>query len=201
MVGAKSAQKTSRGGTKERMLQTAVELMAERSAAGVTIDEVVTRSGAPRGSVYYYFPEGRAQLIAEALERAGQITNAMIAEAFSEGPARGIQLYVKYWTNILQHKDFGAGCPIASAAIGGGEIDSSLIPQADTVFRAWQELITSGLVGIGITQARAGGLATLIVTSIEGGLILARANRDTAPLERVQGELERILEQALNEKW
>ncbi|WP_423488258.1 hypothetical protein [Mycobacteroides sp. PCS013] len=101
----------------------------------------------------------------------------------------------------MQHKDFGAGCPIASAAIGGGEIDSSLIPQADTVFRAWQELITSGLAGIGITQARAGGLATLIVTSIEGGLILARANRDTAPLERVQGELERILEQALNEKW
>ncbi|WP_422121219.1 hypothetical protein [Mycobacteroides chelonae] len=46
-----------------------------------------------------------------------------------------------------------------------------------------------------------GGLATLIVTSIEGGLILARSNRDTAPLERVQGELERILEQALNEKW
>ncbi|WP_420063310.1 hypothetical protein [Mycobacteroides chelonae] len=41
----------------------------------------------------------------------------------------------------------------------------------------------------------------MIVTSIEGGLILARSNRDTAPLERVQGELERILEQALNEKW
>ncbi|WP_411550780.1 hypothetical protein [Mycobacteroides chelonae] len=61
--------------------------------------------------------------------------------------------------------------------------------------------MTSGLVGIGITQARAGALATLIVTSIEGGLILARSNRDTAPLERVQGELERILEQALNEKW
>lgn len=200
MASAKSAQKTGKTGTKERMLQAAVELMAERSAAGVTLDEVITRSGAPRGSVYYYFPEGRAQLVAEALERAGQITGAMIAEAFSDGPARGIELYVQYWTNILRHKDFGASCPVASAAIGGGDIDSSLIPQANAVFGEWQELIASGLTGMGITGVRAVGLATLIVASIEGGLILARANRDTAPLERVQEELEQILGQALNEK-
>lgn len=200
VVGRVASARPVQGKTKERMLQAAVELMAERSAAGVTIDEVITRSGAPRGSVYYYFPDGRAQLIAEALERAGQIAAETIAEAFAVGPARGVELYVKYWTTILQHKDFGAGCPVASAAIGGGDIDSNLIPQADAIFRTWQELIVSGLTNMGISQARAGGLATLIVTAIEGGLILSRANRNVAPLERVQEELEQILRQALSEK-
>ncbi|ORA58416.1 TetR/AcrR family transcriptional regulator [Mycobacteroides franklinii] len=180
------------------MLHAAVELMAERSAAGVTVDEVIARSGAPRGSVYYYFPEGRAQLIAEALDLAGHITETKVAEAFAVDPASGISRYIKFWVTILQHKDFGVSCPIASAAIGGGDIDEGLIPQADAIFQTWQDLIAAGLVEMGIKQKRAGSLATLIVTSIEGGLILARANRDTAPLQNVQKELEQILQQALN---
>ncbi|TDZ99209.1 TetR/AcrR family transcriptional regulator [Mycobacteroides salmoniphilum] len=199
MAVAKAPQKVSRGKTKQRMLYAAVELMAERSAAGVTVDEVIARSDAPRGSVYYYFPDGRAQLISEALELAGQITAATITEAFTVGPAGGIDHYVNFWIEILQDKDFGASCPIASAAIGGGEIDGSLIPQADNIFQSWQDLIMSGLADMGFPQKRADGLATLIVSAIEGGLILARANRDIAPLEKVRNELNQLLQQALSE--
>ncbi|TDZ78547.1 putative HTH-type transcriptional regulator YxaF [Mycobacteroides salmoniphilum] len=198
MAVAKAPQKVSRGKTKQRMLYAAVELMAERSAAGVTVDEVIARSGAPRGSVYYYFPAGRAQLISEALDLAGQITATTITEAFAAGPGGGVDHYVNFWIEILQDKNFGASCPIASAAIGGGEIDSSLIPQADAIFQSWQDLIMAGLSDMGFPRERAGGLATLIVSAIEGGLILARANRDTAPLEKVQAELNQLLEQALN---
>ena len=49
------------------MLVSAAEVMRERGAAGVTIDEVLARSGAPRGSVYYHFPDGRNQILTEAL--------------------------------------------------------------------------------------------------------------------------------------
>jgi TetR/AcrR family transcriptional regulator, lmrAB and yxaGH operons repressor len=38
------------------MLVSAAAVLRERGAAGVTIDAVLTRSGAPRGSVYYHFP-------------------------------------------------------------------------------------------------------------------------------------------------
>ena len=54
------------------MLISAAEVMRERGAAGVTIDEVLARSGAPRGSVYYHFPEGRNQILTEALQYAGE---------------------------------------------------------------------------------------------------------------------------------
>ena len=42
-----------RGDTRTKMLVSAAQVMRERGAAGVTIDEVLARSGAPRGSVYY----------------------------------------------------------------------------------------------------------------------------------------------------
>ncbi len=64
--------RTKRGSTRSNMLISAAEVMRERGAAGVTIDEVLARSGAPRGSVYYHFPEGRNQILAEALRWAGR---------------------------------------------------------------------------------------------------------------------------------
>jgi len=60
------------------MLISAAEVLRERGAAGVTIDEVLARSGAPRGSVYYHFPEGRNQLLTEALQYAGEAITEVI---------------------------------------------------------------------------------------------------------------------------
>ena len=73
--------RTKRGSTRSNMLISAAEVMRERGAAGVTIDEVLARSGAPRGSVYYHFPEGRNQILAEALRWAGDTIADSIADA------------------------------------------------------------------------------------------------------------------------
>ena len=62
--------RNKRGSTRARMLGSAVEVLRERGAAGVTIDEVLARSGAPRGSVYHHFPGGRRQILMEALQFA-----------------------------------------------------------------------------------------------------------------------------------
>ncbi|MDT7734684.1 MAG: TetR/AcrR family transcriptional regulator, lmrAB and yxaGH operons repressor, partial [Mycobacterium sp.] len=70
-----------RGDTRTKMLITAAEVMRERGASGVTIDEVLARSGAPRGSVYYHFPHGRNQMLAEALQYAGDAITADIDAA------------------------------------------------------------------------------------------------------------------------
>ena len=74
---------TKRCDTKQKMLISAAEVMRERGAAGVTIDEVLARSGAPRGSVYYHFPDGRNQILAEALRYSGDAITAMIDDAAS----------------------------------------------------------------------------------------------------------------------
>jgi TetR/AcrR family transcriptional regulator, lmrAB and yxaGH operons repressor len=69
---------TKRCDTRKKMLVAAAEVMRERGAAGVTIDEVLARSGAPRGSVYHHFPDGRNHILAEALQHSGDSITAMI---------------------------------------------------------------------------------------------------------------------------
>ena len=71
------------------MLDSAVLLLRERGAAGVTVDAVLAHSGAPRGSVYHHFPGGRNELILGALRQAGDyiavIVDESVAAAMSSG--------------------------------------------------------------------------------------------------------------------
>ncbi|EUA43106.1 bacterial regulatory s, tetR family protein [Mycobacterium xenopi 3993] len=87
MSTAAEAARKNRGGTRTSMLVTAAEVLRERGAAGVTIDEVLTRSGAPRGSVYYHFPNGRNQILTEALRYSGEAITAAIDTAADQGAA------------------------------------------------------------------------------------------------------------------
>src|SRR5690242_7148555 len=101
---------TKRCDTKKKMLISTAEVMRERGAAGVTIDEVLARSGAPRGSVYYHFPEGRNQILAEALRYSGDAITAMIDDAAGWGAKALLREFIEYWERLLTDGDFTAGC-------------------------------------------------------------------------------------------
>ena len=59
------------------MLEAAESLLRERGLSGAGIQQVVARSGAPIGSVYYFFPGGKTQLVAEALRIHGDKARAL----------------------------------------------------------------------------------------------------------------------------
>jgi len=115
--------RSKRGDTRTKMLISAAEVMRERGAAGVTIDEVLTRSGAPRGSVYYHFPHGRNQILTEALRYAGDAITADIDDAAGLGAKVLLRQFVEFWERVLADSDFNAGCPVVAAAIGSADDD------------------------------------------------------------------------------
>ena len=113
--------RAKRGSTRANMLISAAEVLRERGAAGVTIDEVLTRSGAPRGSVYHHFPEGRNQILTEALQFAGEAITEVIDEAATNGGMYLVRKFVVFWEEMLVESDFAAGCPVVAAAIGSAD--------------------------------------------------------------------------------
>ena len=134
-----------RGDTRTRMLISAAEVMRERGAAGVTIDEVLTRSGAPRGSVYYHFPDGRNQILAEALQYAGDAITADIDDAAGRGAKVLLRQFVDFWERVLAESDFHAGCPVVAAAIGSADDEVRLSAEAARIFAHWRTALTSGV--------------------------------------------------------
>src|SRR5258708_12969964 len=67
--------------SRSRMIHAAAELFGQRGYYATTFSDVVRESGAPRGSTYFHFPGGKAELAREAIARAGDELEEMVAQA------------------------------------------------------------------------------------------------------------------------
>jgi AcrR family transcriptional regulator len=184
-----------RRGTKQRMLDSAVLLLRERGAAGVTVDAVLAHSGAPRGSVYHHFPGGRNEMLLGAVRQAGDYIATMVSESAAGGDVRQmVDRLVAFWKRALVKTDYRAGCPVAAMAVDSRD----LVPDAGDVvreiFTGWQAGLAKTLAANGFAAQRAQRLATLVVSAIEGAIILCRAHRDLGPLDDVLVEIAPLLE-------
>jgi TetR/AcrR family transcriptional regulator, lmrAB and yxaGH operons repressor len=182
-----------RGSTRTAMLVSAAEVMRERGAAGVTIDEVLARSGAPRGSVYYHFPAGRNQILTEALEFAGEAITEVIDEAATNGGMYLIRKFVAFWEELLAESDFAAGCPVVAAAIGSSEEEPALTSVAGSIFGHWRSALTRAFVADGFDEPDAASLAIMCIASLEGAVVLCRSTRTVGPLHDVAEQLEFLI--------
>ena len=119
---------------RDSMVIEAWMLIAERGLEGMSTREVLARTGAPRGSVYHYFPRGRTQLIEQAIDRAQRWMSEQIAAIEAQTPAEVIRGYVDIWRRVLETTDYRAGCAIVGLVSGAQEPD--LLARGATAFAA-----------------------------------------------------------------
>lgn len=184
---------TKRGGTRTKMLVSAAEVMRERGAAGVTIDAVLARSGAPRGSVYYHFPEGRNQILSEALRYSGDAITATIDAAADHGARTLLREFIELWERLLTDGDFLAGCPVVAAAISSDEADQDLTGEAGMILGRWCTALTRAFAKDGFNDDDAASLAVTSISALEGAIVLARSTRSVLPLSQVGEQLEFLI--------
>jgi AcrR family transcriptional regulator len=184
---------------RRQMIESAAVLFRERGVRGTSFSDVLAHSGAPRGSIYHHFQGGKTQLAEEATRWAGEFIVAGAVAALADGdPAGAIDTFREQWTRILRRSDFTAGCVIVAATLEGDR-EPSVRDTAGQAFDAWEEVLADALRARDVPAPRARSIATLVIASIEGAIVLARAQRHTRPLERVSDELQQVMRGALAE--
>jgi TetR/AcrR family transcriptional repressor of lmrAB and yxaGH operons len=181
--------------TRRDMVLSAVEVLRERGADAVTLDAVLTRSGAPRGSIYHHFPGGRSEILSDALDFAGDAIAVRIERVAETGATSALRDFSVFWKKILHDSDYTAGCPVVSVAVSNADEDGAqLASRARDIFERWCDAMRRALVGDGLTPRTAERLATMVIASVEGAVVLCRARRDMAPLDDVVEELELLID-------
>ncbi len=176
------------------MVASAALLIRERGAQSTAIADVLAHSGAPRGSAYHHFPGGRTQLLCEAVDYVSDFVAARMAKA-----GNGIEALdglVRFYRKNLIESDYRAGCPVLAVAVESGEpgTDNPVLDRAAATFARWNDLIAQRLIADGVAEARAEELAVTMTAGLEGAIVLARAARDTKPLDIVHRQLRDLLE-------
>jgi AcrR family transcriptional regulator len=181
------------------MIRSAALLFRRQGIEGTSFADVLDHSGAPRGSIYHHFPAGKSQLAEDATRYAGEFIAAGLAAALADDdPLAAIRSFTGSWLEVLRGDDFGAGCPILAAAVEGDRLPAAR-EAAGAAFADWESLLAGAFERKEIAPERARSVASLTVAAIEGGIVMARAQHSTKPLERVATEVERVVADLIDE--
>ncbi|WP_082574220.1 MULTISPECIES: TetR/AcrR family transcriptional regulator [unclassified Nocardioides] len=177
------------------MVRTARDLLCRRGVAGTTMLDVVAEAGTSRGSLYHYFPGGRSEMVEDAVRGAvAEYTEGLLALADLE-PRDAIPLIVAVWRSEAEASDYAAGCPVVAAALGG-EVEPGAREIAARAFTDWTDAVAAWLVHTGVPADRTASLASLLLSAVEGAVIVGLAQRSSEPMVRVADELVRVVEAA-----
>ncbi|MEW1954027.1 TetR/AcrR family transcriptional regulator [Terrabacter sp. NPDC080008] len=185
-------------GHRERIVYETAQQLRRAGVTATGLRHVVALADAPRGSLQHYFPGGKDQLVAEALQWSGTWAADRVRHhlegMWQPRPSRLFAAMVDDWSADLRTRDFERGCPVAGAVVDCADTNEAVREAAADALDTWREPITEALVGMGRTRRRAETLSTLMLCGLEGALVLARAERDTAPLRLVARELAPVLD-------
>ncbi len=185
--------------TRTRLLETAADLVQDRGYHGLALAELLTLSNAPRGSLYFHFPDGKDQLIATTTRQdVAEVTESLRATLAAEkSPGRAIRKILEAAATALEASDFRFGSPTAPLVLDGLAAGSEIATLTAEAYAGWISLFETSLSAAGVPARRAQSLALIVEASFEGLLIVCRAQRDATPMRVGARELEEIVEAAL----
>ena len=178
-MGAKGNQ------TREGLIQATIELLQSRSFAGASLNDITALACAPRGSVYFHFPEGKEQLAVAAIETAAALVERQIDESCpkARSPAQVLNLAARTFGSMLEQSNFAKGCPLTAVAATLTDDTPGLQLACANGFARWIATLAAHLRRTGIAPRRAARLAEAALASVEGALVMSRAMRTLSPLE------------------
>lgn len=186
MANAQPATAKGRA-TRDRIVQAAAELIAEKGVAGMSLDDVRERTGASRSQLYHYF-EDRDDLVRAVIDATTEtVLNNQGELLYHLDSWAGID---RWFEAMVQHqigRQACGGCPLGSLAGQIAEQDPDARTAIAVGLDRWEAHLRDGL-----TRMRAHGklrkdadpaaLATATMASIQGGLVLTQIRRDPQQL-------------------
>jgi TetR/AcrR family transcriptional regulator, lmrAB and yxaGH operons repressor len=172
---------------REKILKTASELMEKQGYHGTGMNEIIQKSGAPKGSLYYYFPDGKEQLASEAILQAGKTVSDRFRERTETEPnaAQAIRDFLYMVAQRMEETNFYTGSTMTMIAMETVATSKRINQACQQGYRMLIEAFRDKLLSGGMDATRAGDMAEMIIAAVEGGIILSRTYQDANHLRRI----------------
>ncbi|RED16596.1 TetR/AcrR family transcriptional regulator [Parasphingopyxis lamellibrachiae] len=178
------------------IVETAMNLFRKNGYAATGLNAIVEASGAPKGSVYHYFPKGKASIAEAAVLLAGERTaatlDALCTKTGSTGEA--ITGHAKLLVQWMKKSGFRDGCPITTTLLELAPADRAVTAAGRNAYTQRIDRLARRLVEDGFDPSRARNLATLCTSALQGALIQSRIERSGRALLVTAQELAALLD-------
>jgi AcrR family transcriptional regulator len=185
-MNAPPATKQGRA-TRERIVRAAAELMAERGAAGTSMDDVRAATGASKSQLYHYFGDKHGLVEAVVDFQCAAVLGPQVHALGSVNSWGDLEHWTEVMVGLVEEHGARGGCPIGTLAAALSDTDDGLRMSLSQAFRAWSDAIRGALGrlqanGLISDEADLDALTTITLSAIQGGLLLSKTSRDADQL-------------------
>ncbi len=171
-------------------------LFRRNGYAATGTNEIVAVSGAPKGSLYHYFPGGKTEIAAEAVTYAGGVVSATLKALTAEHPsaAAAIRAYGALLAGWFAKSGYREGCPIATTILELAPATEAVTAAGRAVYQDWVDVFAAALLRDGAEPVRASSLARTAIAAFQGALILARTAQNETVVVEATAEIANLFE-------
>ena len=171
--------------SREEMIKTTAYLLQTKGYSGTGLNDIIKHSGAPKGSIYYHFPNGKEQLAIEAIEWTKKNVTDFIKEKLDNysDPTDAIQNYILDSAERFEEDSYFQGVPITAIVLETADISENLRETCRSVFESWHHIFAERLLNDGYSESYAYETAMTVNAMIQGALVICLTRKDNSALK------------------
>lgn len=169
------------------IVNAAAMLFRRQGYAATGINQIADAAGAPKGSLYHYFPKGKDEIGEAAVRFAGAKVAKTLQQLYEKhtSTAALMKAYGRMLVGWMAESDFSDGCPITTTLLETAPASPPITSAGREAFASWRDVLARSLLRDGFSNVEARRMATLTIASLEGALILARVEQSAKPITEV----------------
>lgn len=182
---------------KEMILREAAKLFTEKGYYGLGLTELLGRCGIPKGSFYYYFPDGKIQLIQEVLIHSYRRMRSRIEEWMQEETS-ALSAFSHMADNLIHgvtNKRPLASLLMSMIAIESVYLDDQVNATCRWIYQDWQQFYAQQLERFGTPGQESRRRAQVVFALIHGSLISSWIKQDPADLIMARESLQDVFKE------
>lgn len=189
--------------TKTRILQQAAELFNQQGYAGSSISDIMRVTGLQKGGIYNHF-QSKDELALQAFDYAiASISKHYRITLRSKRHAiERLQALVAVFTSFAENPPIAGGCPLLNTAVESDDAHPALRERTQQAMNSWLNLIRR-VIHTGIEKGEVQNsvdvdeIATIIIATLEGAIMMCRLYDDTIYMQRAVNHLNHYIENTL----
>ncbi|MBB6453229.1 TetR/AcrR family transcriptional repressor of lmrAB and yxaGH operons [Salirhabdus euzebyi] len=164
---------TDKVSSKDKLIKTASRLFQLQGYHATGLNQITKESGAPKGSLYYHFPNGKEELAIESVRLTAKfVTNRMNASLRKkDDPVEAIQQFIVELVEEFKQERRTDGVPIAAVALETALVSEPLREECRLAYESFQNVFTNKLIASGYDEKKAKELGVVIHSMIEGSFL------------------------------
>jgi TetR/AcrR family transcriptional regulator, transcriptional repressor for nem operon len=184
--------------TRKKIVEAAAPIFNKRGYKGSSLNDLMKATGLKKGGIYRHFAS-KEELAAEAFDYTWEASwKARLLHV--DETANGIDKLKQLIANFIERRSpVPGGCPVLNTAVDADDGNSILRSRVGKALRSW-----TGSLEAYVEEAQQQreakpdvnpkDVATLIVASLEGALMMSRIQRNDEALRSVQTHLNEYLD-------